>query len=181
MILFFPKSYLNNVFWPCLKLLNSPRKEPCFSASCLLLMESSSESWGVWLKLWFKPVLILLLDECWSLVSLLIKVIVIEEWPVLVLPRGKKGWFFFCRGSWVLLKPETPEATGDSLCDVCWPVRTLHVWEKMHGDIYGNKQVPELQKWRWDLTAHPKSLMRPNRLCPDNVLNSNSSVATGES
>lgn len=42
----------------------------------------------------------------------------IEEWPVLVLPRGKKV-FFFCRGSRVLLKPETPEATGDSLCDVC--------------------------------------------------------------
>lgn len=180
MVFFFSKSYLNNVFWPCLKLLNSQRKEPCFCASCLLLMESGSESWGVWLKLWFKPVLILLLDECWSLVSLLIKVIVIEEWPVLVLPRGKKVFFFFfCSGSWVLLKPETPGATGDSLRDVCWPVRTPHVWEKMHGDRYGRKHIPELQKWRWDLTAHPKSLMRQK--CIHTTFNSNSCVATGES
>lgn len=80
-------------------------------------------SWNVDLNLcWLSPAL----RECWALVSLLIKVIVIEVWPVSVQPRGRKR-LCFCRASWAVLEPGTLQAPGDSVCDVCWPVETLHV------------------------------------------------------
>lgn len=74
--------------------------------SLFLLREPGSTSLGMQLKFWFKPLLtsscsVCCLRGCWASVSLLIKVIVIEDWPVFVSPWGRKGCVFALLGWWV--------------------------------------------------------------------------------